>query len=465
MRYYYKIFIWGCLLATATIEAKAQVMSVLADFSPSTSTLIGSASRIGFDNGSMSTFYMRYNDSSYFCSHHNYGYWAPWAPSVTSTKITLPQSFVITDFKKFLSDPGYIGSYQGVGMYGYSLDYNLPSGNYLRIITLPAVDQLNRTAVAHPSGNNAVVGMKFFSIGEKENDPYSIPQSYILEYYLWGNTTYLYAPLAYDPTLNEQEIADDVITLDDYVVFATRDTRKKHELVNLRISDTNNVLSSNTDIDVQWQFLLQPYENLSGELRLLPIDGGMFVLAYIIFNEKDGEYYLCVHLIKLHNLLIGINNIISHEIKINKECSGLTDMIFAPRAQTMVVLLNGEGKSAFYHFDPYVTTTTSAYKLDYDDGNFYSIDTAGSDYSSNEVLYIAMGDSTIFLQNIFNGPNINMSCLEKKKQKALLKEPPIIRILEDPLPRYSANQVYHERYLGAPLFYGTRTCNMINTTK
>lgn len=440
-------------------------MSVMGNFSPSTSTLIGSASRIGYDDNYWSTYFMRYNDSSYFCSHYNYGYWAPWAPSVTSTKIALPQSFVITDFKKFLSDPGYIGSYQGVGMYGYSLDYNLSSGNYLRIITLPAVDQLNRTAVAHPSGNNAVAGMKFFSIGEKENDPYSIPQSYILEYYLWGNSTYLYAPLASNPTLNEQEIADDVITLGNYVIYATRDTREKHELVNLRISDTNNVLSTNTFIDYQRQFLLPPHENPYGKLRLLPLDEGMFVLAYTIFNDKDGEYYLCVHLIKHSNLPLGVFVIASHEIKINKECSDLTDMIFEPRVQTMVVLLNGEGKSAFYHFDPYATTNTSVFILDYNDGNFYSIDTAGGDYSPNEVLYIAMGDRTILLQNIINGPALDMSCLEVDRVESILKENPIIKLFEDPLPRYTDDQVYDERYSDAPLFYGTRTCNMINTTK
>lgn len=434
-------------------------MSVMGDFSPSTSTLIGSASRIGYDDNYWSTYFMRYNDSSYFCSHYNYGYWALWAPSVSSNKIALPQSFVITDFKKFLSDPGYIGSYQGVGMYGYSLDYNLSSGNYLRIITLPEVDQLNRTAVAHPSGNNAVVGMKFFSIGEKTDARYSMPQSYILEYYLWGNSTYLYAPLASNPTLNEQEIADDVITINDYVVFATRDTRKKHKLVNLRISDTNNVLSSNTDIDVQWQFLLPSYEELYGKLRLLPLDDGLFVLAYTVFNTNDGEYYLCVHLIESSNLPTGIIVITSHEIKINKECSDLTDMIFEPRVQTMVVLLNGEGKSAFYHFDPYAITNTSVFILDYDDGNFYSIDTDGGDYSLNEVLYIAMGDRTIFLQNIFNGPGVEMSCLDLTEIKSFLKEPPIIKILKDPLPRYSDDQGYDERYSDAPLFYGTRTCN------
>ena len=131
MKKTFKLFFFSCLFVVATNGADAQVMSVMGNFSPSTSTLIGSASRIGFDNGAWSTYYMRYNGSSYFCSHHNYGYWSPLAPSVTSTKITLPQNFVITDFKKFLSDPGYIGSYQGKGMYGYTLGYNLYNNNYV----------------------------------------------------------------------------------------------------------------------------------------------------------------------------------------------------------------------------------------------------------------------------------------------------------------------------------------------
>ena len=104
MKYYYRIFILGCLLATATIEAKAQqIMSVLADFSPSTSTLIGSASRIGYDDNFWSTFYMRYNDNSYFCCNYFFSFWSP-STSVAFSKITMPQDFIITDFKRFLDD-------------------------------------------------------------------------------------------------------------------------------------------------------------------------------------------------------------------------------------------------------------------------------------------------------------------------------------------------------------------------
>ena len=343
-------------------------------------------------------------------------------------------------------------------MFGKAYYYNLVDNNYLRVIRLPEVNQLNRVAVAHPLGSTAIVGMKSFAIGEKTEFSKTMPHSYILEYYMIGSATYQYAPLAYDPVFNKQEIADDVITLGNYVIYATRDTRPNHAPINLRISDTNNVLSSNTDIDVQWQFLLPSYEDLYGKLRLLPLDEGMFVLAYTVFNTNDGEYYLCVHLIKLPNLLAGINGITSHEIQLNSDCYDLTDLIFKPDADVMVALLNGNGKSSFYHLNPYSTTTDITSKLNHSTGNFYSIDTI-ENYSSSEIMYMAMGDSTIFLQNIFNGPSIDKSCLEIKKIKSFLKEPPEIKKNDDPLHRYSADREYIELTPSASVFWGTRPCS------
>lgn len=74
MRKHYKVFAISILIAITATDVKAQIMSVMGNFSPSTSTLIGSASRIGYDDNNMSTYYMRYNDSSYFCSHYNIGH-------------------------------------------------------------------------------------------------------------------------------------------------------------------------------------------------------------------------------------------------------------------------------------------------------------------------------------------------------------------------------------------------------
>lgn len=459
MRKHYRLFAISILIAITATDVKAQVMSAMGNFSPSTSTLIGSASRIGFDNGSWSTYYMRYNDSSYFCDHHTYGYWPVWAPAISSTRVTMPQDFVITDFKKFLNDPGYIGSYQGMGMYGYSLGYNLYNYNYFRIITLPDVSQLNRTTVAHPTGQNATIGMKFLSIGEKTDYRHSNPQSYLLEYYLWANTTYTYAPLAYNPQSNEQEIADDVITHENYVIFATRDTRSGYAPVNLRISDTNGVLI-NTSINYQWQFLLPDYDSLSSEVRLINLDGKEFVLAYTKCNRRENNaYYLCVHRIDLINFLSNNNSIVTHEIPINKRCVNIADMVFNPNVRTLVILLNGHSQSELYHLNPYSNTTDIIAKLDYPDGSFHSIDTVMSDYNSNEIMYVAMGDSVTFLQNL---STVNHSCFNITPQVSLLRTPPTIGYIKDPLEHYNGDQQYDASTPLDVIFFGTRTCNIVN---
>ena len=465
MRKYYRLFVISILIAIATNDAEAQVLSVMGEFSPSTSTLIGSASRIGFDNGPWSTYYMRYNDSSYFCDHHAYGYWAVWAPAVASTKVTLPQDFVITDFKKFLNVPGYIGSCDGIGMYGYSLGYNLYNYNYFLIAKLPVLSQLNRIAEAHPSGSNAEMGMKFFSVGEKIESSYSTPRSYLLEFYYMGTNAYLYAPLAYNPQSNEFETADDVITISQHVVFATRDTRSGYAPVNLRISDTNNVLSYSSTIGYQWRFMLPNYEIPLSDLRLLNLDDKEFVMAYTMLNTNNNNYYLCVHRINLPAFLANNNSIISHEIKISRTCSNLIDMIYKPNAQTMVVLLDGEDGSMLFHLDPYSSTNDIAVDLKYSSGHFYSIDTLGANGYLDDTLYIAMGGNVIFTQNISNGINIEASCLDMGKVKMLLREPPIIKKEKDPLDFFSDNQAH---YTSTPLdviFYGTRTCNIANELK
>ena len=80
--------------------------------------------------------------------------------------------------------------------------------------------------------------------------------------------------MSYNPATGEQEIADDVITLDNHVIFTTRDNRNLHPPVNLRISDTNLTTS---DINVQWQFLLPQYETVYGEIRLQPLPYRQFV--------------------------------------------------------------------------------------------------------------------------------------------------------------------------------------------
>ena len=109
-----KILIVSCLIGIFADGAKAQ--SSLVTYSPSSSTLIGGSSRIGYHYYDYFTFYMRYNDSSYLCSELDA---ALWSPLPTAGKVHLDQDLVITDFSSIYGRQCFIGSYQGVGMYGW----------------------------------------------------------------------------------------------------------------------------------------------------------------------------------------------------------------------------------------------------------------------------------------------------------------------------------------------------------
>ena len=74
---------------------------------------------------------MRYADSSYLCNTVYYTV----AYSPISTKIQLPQDFVITQFKPFILQQGFIGSFQGVGMYGIAYSTFSPLLKKQRILS------------------------------------------------------------------------------------------------------------------------------------------------------------------------------------------------------------------------------------------------------------------------------------------------------------------------------------------
>jgi hypothetical protein len=80
-------------------------------------------------------------------------------------------------------------------------------------------------------------------------------------------------------------------------------------------------------------------------------------------------------------------------------------------------------------------------------------------------MYMAMGDSVIMLQNISNGINIVQSCLEKTKQKSILREPLPVHKNYDPINRYTDYRLFDDFYPAAPIFFGTRTCKIINTNE
>ena len=457
MNCFRKIVVVAFFVGLASGSMKAQLLSYESLFYPSTSTMYLDASCFGYHYNNRSTYYMRYNDSSYLCSALND---ALLIPVPTSQKLVLPQSFAISDFKKFLALQGYIGSYQGVGMFGVINNIDVLSANMsLYTYKLPAVDQLNRMAVCY-SLTSTPIKTKAFAIGSKSVPSTIHSQSYIMEFYAEGvgpAAPYSYAPLAFDTLSGEKEIADDVITLPDNVIFATRDTRGGQTLPVLRISDTTNVLA-NYYIDLQWRFVLPSYEILSSKLRLIALDNEHFVLAYVIFNSKKNQYFLNTHRIYLPDFLSGNNSIVTHEVKITKECSELTDIIYEPDVKTMVILLNGVGKSELYHDDPFSNTNTYMYKLDYPNGNFYSIDTIGYYFGGNEDKYVAIGGNEIFCQEISSGFVIDNSCLSISTRESLLKESPTIKVIEDPINRYSDTRIYVPYNNNSVLFEGLKIC-------
>lgn len=447
-----KTLIVPCLFVFGANDIKAQ--SALVTFSPSSSTLIGDASRIGYHYNNKSSYYMQYNDASYICCALNP---ALIIPSPTSMKITMPQDFVISDFKKFRLFQGYIGSYEGIGMFGFIWNVDLLDPNlYTYTFKLPAINQLNRIAV-EPSSTKT----KAFAIGEKLISG-GIYQSCLLEFYAEGvsiNAPYTYAPLVCNQLLGQQEFADDVIILEKKVVFATRYLSLGQQTINLRISDTANALGSSS-IKIRWQLVEPFYEVLSSKLRMIVLDDSNFILAYTIYNEKDDKYYLCIHRVSLPDFLSGINSIVSHAIEINKDCSVLTDIIYEPDVQTMVVLFNGDG-SEFYHVDPYSNINDISYKLDYANGNFYSIDTIGNYTGMNEDGYFAIGQNEIFWQDISNGIEIENSCLPIVQPKFMLREPPRIKKIQDKIILQEDNRVLNYFTGNSIFFLGLRTCSVL----
>lgn len=446
------------LIVSSQNIAWAQFWSTEATFSPHNTTLIGDASRFGYYYNNHSMYYMRYSDTSFFC---NIVYYTV-ASTPISSKVGMPQNFIIKDFKRFISHPGFIGSYLGVGMYGIAYSYNLPTNNTFEFFKLSAVDRLNRMAVIASAGiNRFSYHLKAFAIGDKATAK-GPRQSYIMEFYVQGNgffDPYHYAPLPLDPVSDKQEIADDVIIVNTNVIFATRDTRGSHAPVNLRISDTNNVLS-NPDIDFQWQFVLPSYQNVCSELRLRYLQDDFFVLSYIAYDSQEKKYSLYIHRISLNDFLAMNNTIVSHKLIIGGDCTNLVDIVYEPDVSTLVLLSNGNNKSELYHIDPYSSGAASVTKLDYPNGNLYSIDTIGDYLTTNADMYVAMGDDRFFSQDISNGINIEESCLNITEQKTLLQTPPYIDKIKDPLSRYFDNKEYIQYSNDGGTIFGQRTCGI-----
>ena len=452
----------SCLLIGLQYDAKAQTnfWSSEATYSPHNTTLFGANSRFGYHDNNKSTYFMRYNDSSYFCST----IYSTVTTTPTSCKVWVPGSLIINYFKKFHYYQGYIGSYDGVGMYGFTPCYNSTILNSFDIYKLTAVDQLNRIAVIKSSDVSIIpFQLKAFAVGDKVLSK-GLKQSFLLEFYAQGEglfVPYHYAPLFVDYNTGNQEIADDVIVVGKRVVFATRDTRNRHAPVNLRISDTNNVLS-NTNIDIQWQLWLPSNQELRSELRLRHLKDDDFVLAYIIYDTQVEKYYLCTNRINLNDFIVLNNTIVSHKILLGTDCTNLVDIVYVPDVNTLVLLLNGNDKSEFYHTTPYSNTSTSTTQLYYPNGNLYSIDTIGDYPYLYHNIYVAMGDNRFFSQNVSYGTAIFKSCLSITELDMLLQTHPSIDKIKDPLARYSDMKQLYRHETDGVYFFGQTSCTIFD---
>ena len=463
----YKYLFTGIVFIFWGSGVKAQHWSTMVSFSPSSSTLISDASRFGYHYQNWTAYYMRYNDYSYFGTLF---YPVIWSNPPDFYKTQMPQDFIITDFKEFWPQMGFIGSYQNAGMYGYVYDHDLSlATNTFHIIKLPRVDLLKRIVYFEVPNPQYNVEGKILSIGERAvSSGYS--RSYLMEFFAYYSSNeypyqkYRCAPLAYDSITHDQEIADDVINLDHFVVFSTRDTRLGHTPVNLRISDTTNVLA-NSDINNQWQFFLPANRKLVSETRLLVLDDDEFVLMYITYDINLEKCYLEVHKIILPDFLSGNNTIVSHEINVNKDCSNLIEVVFEPDVNTMVILLNGSGRSEIYHMDPFVTTNTPVSMLNYPGVQLSSLKIVERYYSYNADCYMAIGGNELFAQDISSGFNVDFSCLDSSIQKIPLREPPLIGLYKDPLNYYLGEKIFEYRLFSLINFEGTSECTMYQNKK
>lgn len=460
MKKIYGMYVVLLLLVGGGNMAGAQVYSTQVSYSPSTSTLIDEATRYGYQANNWSTFYMRYGDTSYLCEHMVAGLWAP---GPVYYVVPMPQDFVVKKMKRTTFLQGFIGSYGGLGMHGriatYPISTVAPCNVY--IFQMPAVDCLERVAHATLPYASPGARIKAFSTGGKAIAGTYSSQSYLVGFYADGAgtsfLTYQYVPLAINTSTGECEVADDVITFDDRVIYATRDTRIGHAPINLRITDTSGSLMG-SHIDVQWQIPLGARETLYDKVRLQYIGKDHFVVLYVVYNEVDNQYYLCYHRIMFMDLISGNNTVVSHEIPIEKGVD-LTDVIYEPDVNVMVILMNGEKSSELYHVNPFSNISDYAYRVDYINGNLYTIDTIGGTSSfPNADCYIAMGGGELFYQDISGGYVISQSCMPITQSKAYLKRSPVIVPFVDAVNRYTGTKNVNSISKNVRLDEGTLSC-------
>lgn len=120
--------------------------------------------------------------------------------------------------------------------------------------------------------------------------------------------------------------------------------------------------------------------------------------------------------------------------------------------------MNGGDRSTFYHIDPSATTNTPVYKLDYPDGELYSLDTLRDSNTLPVAMYVAMGGNKIFCQDISNGVCVSGSCLDVTRLDMPLVPQPEYEKIYDPIDCFTDNRIYFFFNESAEFFNGTLEC-------
>lgn len=312
--------------------------------------------------------------------------------------------------------------------------------NPIYMFFYPDMDRIEKLTVDYDIANPNYRAV--FAIGVTHPENSSMEQTHImvLENSAMGIGEFGAYPFA---TPDIKEHIDDLALVDDYIVYATRDSRDDHSMVNLRLSKTSNILLS-TEIDMQWQFVLGAGEVVYGKVFVIQLRNYFFEVCYVKYVPATNCYVLCLHRIFLYDLLNGINSAVSQEIPVERG-ELIQDITYELEKEVLVVLLDkDENSSVFLHTNPNKMTPYSTVRLETRAlERYFSIDTVNHIYMGPNPMYQAWGGNRRFMQSFTTMGAIGPTCLDYSTVMALVVNP--IKIIQDkvPLVRDEGTRNYH----------------------
>ena len=293
-------------------------------------------------------------DTTYICHVSDY-YLSPTPNTFIFHKKRLPLGLVISDMERIGSTPWYSGSSYNEGVYGrISLSSNYSLNHSVHVFNVPVVNNLRKFTVA--SNMNDPLHQRMFAIGETYASGHT--RSHIMELDLQGTGITGFEPFPY-AQMSDSEYVDDVTLVGDWVIFTTQDSRSTLSKVNLRMSNIEQMLSG-VEIDDQWSFMLEPYEDVIGKVFITHFSDSDFGVCYIKLDWLKSKYILCVHTINRHDLLNNINSVISQEIVLPKG-EIIQDITYDEVEKVLIVLLDKDyTQSVFLHVIPYKASPYNA---------------------------------------------------------------------------------------------------------